>query len=482
VMQFAENLTDRQAADAVRDRIAWKYALSLELTHAGFDFSVLSEFRQRLLDHEAEQWLLDEMLEEFNKRGLLKTHGKQRTDSTHIVAAVRILNQLELVHETLRHALNDLAQQAPAWLRSWVSSEWFGRYGERASNSRLPKAKDKRQQWAERIGEDGLFLLKQVYRADTHPELATLPSIEILRQVWVQNFCQMHGKVQLRERKGRPPSAEQIASPYDLKARYSSKRDTSWIGYRVHMTETCNPDSPNLITHVETRVGAEDDHNSLESIHRDLAEKDYLPAEHIVDQGYMSVEALVESQQAYNIDLLGTLPENNNWQAREGGYDTTQFTIDWDNKRATCPQGKQSYLWRLTQNASQRSVVNIRFRREDCEPCSARNRCTRNTKHKRRMLTVLAPRAHYEAQQLARQRQHTIDFKSRYAVRAGVEGTMSQATVALGGRRSRYRGMQKTHFQYVAIAAAINLLRVLAWLDEVPRSVTRPSRFVALAV
>src|SRR3990172_5194958 len=107
IMQFSENLTDRQAAEAVRDRIAWKYALSLPLTDAGFDYSVLCEFRQRLLDHDAAQRLLDVMLQEFAERGWLKSRGKQRTDSTHILAAVRRLNQLELVHETLRYALNE---------------------------------------------------------------------------------------------------------------------------------------------------------------------------------------------------------------------------------------------------------------------------------------------------------------------------------------------------------------------------------------
>src|SRR5918999_4832579 len=103
LMQFSENLTDRQAADAVRGRIDWKYALGLELTDAGFDFSALSEFRSRLLAGVAEERLLTQLLAHFVERGLLKARGKQRTDSTHIVAAVRELNRLEIVGETLHH-------------------------------------------------------------------------------------------------------------------------------------------------------------------------------------------------------------------------------------------------------------------------------------------------------------------------------------------------------------------------------------------
>ena len=115
IMQFAENLTDRQAAEAVRGRIDWKYALGLELTDAGFDFSALSEFRSRLLAGAAEERLLTQLLAHFVERGLLKARGKQRTDSTHIVAAVRELNRLEIVGETLHHTSNVLAQRVPDW-------------------------------------------------------------------------------------------------------------------------------------------------------------------------------------------------------------------------------------------------------------------------------------------------------------------------------------------------------------------------------
>lgn len=481
VMQFAENLTDRQAADAVRDRIVWKCVLSLALNDAGFDFSVLSEFRHRLVEHEASERLLDEILQQCKAKGLLKTRGKQRTDSTHILAAIRNLNQLELVHETLRHTLNELALAAPAWLKSWVPGEWFDRYSERTSNYRLPKAETERQQWAEMVGQDGLELLAHVYQTEAACWLAQLPAIEILRQVWVQNYFQDNGVAHLREPKDQPPSAQRITSPYDLEARYSSKRDTTWVGYKVHLTETCEPDTPNLITQVETRPSTESDNAPVETIHNDLAEKDCLPDDHIVDPGYMSVELLMNAHQNYGINLLGPVPDDNSWQAREGGYDSTQFTIDWDNQWVICPQGKQSCGWSLAQTRSQRPVVKVKFSQTDCAVCPARSCCTRTTKTKRRTLTILAPQAHFEAQQFARERQKTADFKERYATRAGVEGTISQAAFALGARRARYRGMAKTHLQHLATATAMNLMRVIAWLNDVPRSTTPKSHFARLA-
>jgi transposase len=156
VMQFAEDLSDRQAADAVRGRIDWKYALGLELDDPGFNFSVLSEFRSRLTAGGDERFLLDEILEACKDRSLLTARARQRTDSTHVLAATRDLNRLELVGETLRAALNTLATVAPVWLREQAPSEWFDRYAARVEETRLPKGQEARYAHAEAIGADGI--------------------------------------------------------------------------------------------------------------------------------------------------------------------------------------------------------------------------------------------------------------------------------------------------------------------------------------
>jgi transposase len=232
VMQFAEGLSDQQAADAVRARIDWKYALALELTDPGFDSSILSEFRTRLITGNAELLVFETMLTLFRDQGLIKAKGRQRTDSTHVLAAIQTLNRLECVGETLRQALNALAVTAPDWLRSWVPADWFDRYSRRFAEYRLPAAKNARYALAEQIGADGRQLLLALYQRAAPEWIREVPALQVLRQVWVQQFYATADQEPLRWRSADdlPPAPLLISSPYDLDARYSKKRDTEWTG------------------------------------------------------------------------------------------------------------------------------------------------------------------------------------------------------------------------------------------------------------
>jgi transposase len=176
VLQFLEGLTDRQAADAVRARIDWKYALSLELTDAGFDYSVLSEFRARLVAGGAEHVLLDRLLAHAAERGLVKARTKQRTDSTHVLAAVRTLNRLELVGESVRAALNALAATAPDWLRAVAPPEWHARYDHRFEEARMPATDAARERPAAHFGggrRRAAGRRRRAYRAARAPRAAS---------------------------------------------------------------------------------------------------------------------------------------------------------------------------------------------------------------------------------------------------------------------------------------------------------------------
>src|SRR5579884_799633 len=145
VLQFMEELPDRQAADAVRGRIDWKYLLGLDLADPGFDASVLCEFRQRLVEGSAEHLLFDMLLDVCKRQGWLKAREKQRTDSTHVLAKVRAINRLMCVGEAMRFALNSLAIVAGEWLLAQSDPEWVDRYGHRMEESRLPRSQEERQ-------------------------------------------------------------------------------------------------------------------------------------------------------------------------------------------------------------------------------------------------------------------------------------------------------------------------------------------------
>src|SRR3954449_2508363 len=162
VLQFREDLSDRRAADAVRARIDWKYLLGLELTDPRFDASVLSEFRSRLLAGDAEERLLERLLARCQALGLLKARGRQRTDATHVLTSVRVLNRLELLAESLRAALNELAAEAPEWLGEVAPASWYERYPRRIEDSRLPQKAEEREAYARTVGEDGFHLLDRL--------------------------------------------------------------------------------------------------------------------------------------------------------------------------------------------------------------------------------------------------------------------------------------------------------------------------------
>ena len=482
VMQYVEGLSDEQAADAVRGHIDWKYALSLELDDPGFDASVLSEFRTRLIAGGAEEKLFDLMLAAFRERKLLKARGRQRTDSTHVLAAIRAINRLQCVEETMRHALNVLAVAAPAWLRERSEADWVKRYDRRLDDARLPAGKEARQALAETIGQDGWTLLAAIDNPATPTWLRDIPAVQILRLVWIQQYCIEDEALHWRtEQHGIPPSSRFISSPYDLEAHLAKKGTTAWVGYKVHLTETCDDDAPRLITNVETSAAPTADGALTPEIHEALKEKDLLPEQHIVDTGYLDAELLVDSQQQFGIDLVGPTRPDYKWQAREGtGFAAEHFRIDWEHQVATCPQGHSSISWSPAVDRDSNNVIKIKFSSKDCRPCPCRDQCFRSKKRYARRSITVRTEADYHALRAARRRETTDEFKEEYAKRAGIEGTISQGVRAFGLRRSHYIGRAKTHLQHVLTAAAINFVRVDRWLSDVPLAQTRRSPFVTL--
>jgi transposase len=476
VFQFAEGLSDRQAADAVRARLDWKYALCLELEDPGFDASVLCEFRQRLLAAGAAARLFEALLGLAREAGLVKARGAQRTDSTHVLAAVRQLNRLELVGETLRHALEVLATAAPDWLAAWVPEAWFDRYARRFPDRRLPAGQAARAALAAEIGADGRQLLAAAWAAEAPAWLRALPALETLRVVWLQHY-HAGEPARWREAADLAPAAVLIASPHDPDARYCRKRETQWVGYRVHLTEACDPDGPHLLTDVATTPAADPDHAVTAAVQERLLARSLLPATHLVDTGYVTADHLVASNQR-GCDLVGPVLEDTSWQARAGaGYAQADFALDWAAQQATCPQGRPSRRWKPATDSDGHPVIRIAFAPDACRACPARACCVRGD-HPRAL--VVRPQPQHDALIAARERQHTPEFRAAYVQRAGVEGTVAQG-VALGDlRQTRYRTLAKTALLHLVLATALNLARLAAWLADRPFAPTRTTAFARL--
>ncbi len=482
VFQFMEGLSDEQAADHVRGHLAWKYALALALHHPGFDSSVLSEFRARLIAGGLETLLLDALLEQLQEKGFFKARGRARTDSTHVLGAVRSLGRLVNCIETLRSALNALAAADPNWLSPLITAEWVERYSHRASDYHLPKGKEARRAMATLIGADGVRLLTAVYAQGAAPNLRWLAQVQVLRAVWLQQFHAPaeDGTVRWREVDDLPPASLLIVTPYDVEARSGNKDERRWVGYKVHITETCDEDTPHLITHGETTTATATDEAALEPIHRALKERDLLPTEHLVDGGYVDSTRLVTSKELYGVRLVGPLTADSSWQAQAGqGYAAGYFAVDWEAQRATCPAGQQSSTWTPTHTGYGKEAIHVQFARATCRACAVREDCTKSASTGRAL--TLKPKEKHLAMLLQRAEQQGSQFKEEYKRRAGVEGTLSQGLRVGGLRQSRYIGMAKTALQHILIAVALNLLRLVAWWEELPLARTRRSAFAALA-
>jgi transposase len=277
-----------------------------------------------------------------------------------------------------------------------------------------------------------------------------------------------------------PPGSRYISSPYDEDAHYSKKKSTTWGGYKVHVTESCEAHLPLIITHVETTSAPVSDDAMTATIHAELDRKELLPTQHLVDTGYVHAKLLVESERDYQIDLVGPTRKNYHWQATQHtGFDTDHFLVDWELQQATCPEGHISSSWTPAIDSRTNEVIKIKFSTQDCQACPSRALCTQSIRHTRRTVTI-RPHEQYLALKERREQEKTKEFTQVYAKRAGIEGTISHGVRVMGMRRSRYIGQEKTHLQHVATAAALNVVRSLAWFNGVPRAQTRRSTFARL--
>ncbi|MGI5144063.1 MULTISPECIES: transposase [unclassified Streptomyces] len=362
-----------------------------------------------------------------------------------------------------------------------MNADWAKRYGARIDSYRFPKGDNVRQEWAEQVGRDGFTILHAAFAPGAPGWLREIPAVQVLRRAWVEQYHRDGKGVRWREGKDLPPARRRLSSPYDVDARYGLKRGSGWCGYKTHLSETCEPHAPHLITHVVTTDATVADTEVTEVVHQGLAQRELLPDEHDVDAGYVTAAHIVTARNEYGIELVGPVRLDTCHENHEGEhFAQSAFTIDWQARKATCPQGKTSTSWSDQRKSSGTPVSRVHFTAQDCGSCPVREKCTRAANGKWDRTLTLLPQDQQEALETRRREQLTDEWQQRYNIRAGVEGTISQAVQRTSTRRTRYTGLPKTHLGHIFAATAINIIRLDAWLTGTPLGETRISHLTRL--
>lgn len=446
LFQCLEDIPDREAAAQVVVRLDWKYALHRPLTDPGFDYSCLCYFRKRLLAHQREGQVFETVLATVRALGLLKKRGTQRTDSLAVLGAVRRLSALETVTETLRLAMRALAPTA--WGQRELPASFQAQYLHLRPDYRLSAA-EQAALFAQ-VGRDGAWVLDRL--ADAPLAVQEQEAVAVLRAVWDQRFERVDGDTRVRAHT--VDCTALIVTPHDPGVRAGQKRGQAWRGEKVHVTETtepAEPGEPTFITDVTTANASSGDGAALPQIRAQLARRDLLPEEQVVDSGYISGPQMARSQAA-GVDLIGPPLADTSPQA----FKIAAFTIDRAAQQARCPQGHLAVKWSERTERDGSRAVNIQFAAATCAVCPVRTQCTSGTSGRSLHLSE-----HYELLMARRAEAQTAAFRERMRARPAIEATLSELVRAHGLRRHRYRGEAKRVLENLLKGAACNLKRLV---------------------
>jgi transposase len=454
LLQFMEKVTDRRAAEQVVYHLGWKYALDLELPDEGFHPTVLVYFRDRLEEKKAERVIFDGVVDLLIELGLVKRRGKQRIDSTHILGYVKEMSRLECAVETVRLALEEWAELFVGGKRPEFWERLWALYVQSEVGWRLSKAE--RDSRYRQCGQDIKELVEWVDNND--PKLAEIESIKLLRRVFEEQFEVVEGAVQ--SRRTRPSRA--VQNPHDPDAHYADKGTKQWIGYKVHVMESVDPEEPakmkaepgeHFITEILTTEAAQDEMAGLaESLKRQQEHHELKPEAVYADGGYVT-ESTLSQAETEAMELLGpTRPD-----PHKGPYNADAFVVDVEKERAVCPQGKTSTQCSHIKD----SYMGTEYYRlewgSQCDGCPVQKQCTR-AKSGRRMLVV---GLRHDLVEKRRKEMKQAEFSKSMYPRNGIEGTHSELVRGHGLRPTKYRGFNRVALSHYFMGAACNVKRYL---------------------
>lgn len=449
ILQFLENIPDRQASLMAVMRMDWKYALRQELSWTGFDYSSLCNFRKRLYAHGQEYVVFNQLLGYLKRAGYLQAK-RQRTDATHVLGAIERMSRLELVWETMRLAVGALINVDAKWVLEHLPTSFVSFHTEKRSDYRM--GQDKIEQAMLSAGRDGFWLLSQIEQVGD-PEWLNLPELQMLQRVLDEQFERSdgsdgNGDMPIKAKPNTSACGDVIASPHDPDVRYSKKGGgTKWEGYKLQVTETVEGAFP-ILTDIRIHSAIEPDSLALVRIQQRLAQRDLSPDQQYVDSSYCNGKTLHHSQQR-GIDLRGVV---GSYSRKPPGFRLEDFQIHIETRTAICPQGNSATTF--TPSSQDDVAFHVRFGKQ-CQACPVRDLCT--TEKQGRILEI-SPYHNLLSQR--RQEQTTDAFAQEMYARSRIESTIGELAGKHGLRQSRYRGQQKVDLQAAFTAVAVNLKRL----------------------
>jgi transposase len=454
LFQFVEKLPDRQATEMARTRMDWKYALRQELTWAGFHYADLCNFRKRLLAHDRFKVIFDQLVTYLREHNLIRVGANHRTDSTHILGAVRQLSRLELIWETLRLTMSELISTDARWVVRFLPATFVEEHSQRRSDYRLSDTQLVAAM--QQAGADGFWLVEQVESLGSHLQAGS--AFTLLKRVLDEQFERRDDG--LHARSNQDSCGDVVDTPHDPDSRYGAKGGQHWHGYKLQVTETVGAVG-RFITDVAVTTSLETDNRALPAIHQRLHQRQLLPTRHYVDQGYVDGQTIEDSQRLYGVNLRGRVQ---NGSPKPVGFRLSDFQINVPQRRVICPGGRESTRWKTVDRRDKKVAHRVWFGAQ-CRDCVffAKDLCTT---HRRGRALDISP--YHETLQARRTEMAQPTFQQEMRQRHGIEATISELVRAHGARRSRYRGLQKTRLQAHFVAAATNLKRLVKVLGNRP--------------
>jgi transposase len=469
LLQYLEAIPDRQAVELLRYHAGWNFALNRQLGDDMFHPTTLVNFRQRLLDHDLSQLGFTVVMEALIEAGLVARQSRQRLDSTQMFGRVSRMSRLDCVRESLRLALQELAQP----LKPEVRPEWWPSLWERYVDSQADyrAALETLARKMVEAGTDAQQLLGWL-ATPAAKEFAGGTQVQLLARVFGEQFEVVAGTGVAQPKTKEQLSSERVQNPHDPDATYAAKgtgqQKKEHVGYKVQVAETVNeavlaPGEPtgNFISGILTHAARESDEEGalkMEQEQQDMG-LDKPPVQY-VDAAYISTQKLLEAA-AEGRELIGPAPGAASKE--DPRFGTDHFNIRVEQRQAICPAGQQnSQCSRLEEQATGRVSYRFEWSTEACAQCPLRQQCLKaDQKHR-----TLAVGEHHTILQERRREQKTQSFKQRMKHRNAIEGTQSELVRAHGLRRARYRSLAKVRLQNYFIGAACNVkrwLRRAAW-------------------